>query len=77
LNPSSSIQVQMVESDKWVPCHSQKAVCSRSSVHNSKGYPNERGFCRARLIKEPRTSCDGAVCALAVVYLPDRPDPPH
>jgi hypothetical protein len=56
LNPSSSIQVQMVESDKWVPCRSRKAVCSRSSVHNSKGYPSDRGFCKARLIKAPRTS---------------------
>ena len=56
LKPSSSIQVQMVESDKWVPCRSRKAVCSRSSVHNSKGYPKERGFCNAKLIKEPRTS---------------------
>jgi len=56
LNPSSSIQVQMVESDKWVPCRSRKVVCSRSSVHNSKGYPSDRGFCKPRLIKAPRTS---------------------
>jgi len=56
LKPSSSIQVQMVESDRWTPCRSRKAVCNRSSVHGSKGYPKERGFCNAKLIKEPRTS---------------------
>ena len=47
-NPSSSTQVQMVESDRWTPWRSLKALCNRSRVHNSKGYPKLLGFCRAR-----------------------------
>ena len=47
-NPSSSTQVQMVESDKCTPWRSLKALCNRSRVHNSKGYPKLLGFCRAR-----------------------------
>ncbi len=38
-NPSSSIQVQIVESDRWTPSRSSEARCSRSSVQSSKGYP--------------------------------------
>ncbi len=56
LKPSSSIQVQMVESDKWTSWRSLNARCSRSSVHNSNGYSSDRGFCRAKLINALRTS---------------------
>src|SRR3990172_1952321 len=55
-NPSSAIQVQMVESDRCTPSRSSKALCRRSSVHSLKGYPSVFGFCSARLIRALRTA---------------------
>ena len=55
-NCTSAIQVQIVESDKWMPCRSWTAVCSRPKVHSSNGYPSERGFWRAQLISALRTA---------------------
>src|ERR671919_841407 len=39
-NPSSASQVQMVESERWIPSRSSKADCNRSKVQSSKGYPS-------------------------------------
>jgi hypothetical protein len=47
-SPSSRSHSQIVESDRWTPSRSSNAVCNRSNVHNSKGYPSVRGFCSTR-----------------------------
>ena len=54
--PSSAIHVQMVESDRWTPWRSSKALYSLFKVHSSNECPSERGFRRAKLTSAPRTS---------------------
>src|SRR5918996_241984 len=55
-NPSSASQVQMVESERWMPARPSKAICNRSKVHSWYGYPRVRGFWKARLTSLLRVS---------------------
>ena len=77
LNPSPSTHSQMVESDKWTPSRSWKAVCKRSNVHNLNGYPSVSGFWVARLIKALRTFWSWVGGAQVWVCLPNLPCPFH
>lgn len=54
--PSSSIQVQIVESERWIPSRSSKVVCNRSRIQSLNGYPSVFGFCNAKLISALRTA---------------------
>lgn len=64
--PSSESHVQIVESERWTPSRSSKAICRRSRVQSWYGYPRERGFCIARLISLER------VCSLCSRGWPGR-----
>ena len=52
LLPSSILS----SSDRCTPWCSSKALCSRSRVHNSNGYPKLRGFCKAKSSRALRVS---------------------
>src|SRR5690606_12401267 len=55
-SPSACSHFQMVEGARRTPCRSSHSVCRRGNVHNSKGRPRLRGFCRARSMTWERTS---------------------